>query len=60
LLSRYCQWEPQLRLLRHSEHLLRPQPQFGHGSHARRDASACGSMGHVSATVSLSISLELG
>ncbi|OBI17348.1 hypothetical protein A5712_23980 [Mycobacterium sp. E2327] len=42
LLSRYCQCAPQLRRLRHSEHLSRPQPQFGQGSQARRDASACG------------------
>ncbi|VBA40077.1 hypothetical protein LAUMK13_02893 [Mycobacterium innocens] len=55
LLSRYCQWVPQLRLLRHSEHALRPQLQFGQGSQARRQASACGSMGNMSA-VSLSLS----
>ncbi|OBF51621.1 hypothetical protein A5787_07430 [Mycobacterium sp. 852002-50816_SCH5313054-b] len=42
LLSKYCQCAPQLRRLRHSEHLLRPQPQFGHASQARRDGSAWG------------------
>jgi hypothetical protein len=55
LLSKYCQCEPQLRLLRQSEHLLRPQSQFGQGSQARREASACGTNGHVTATVSLSM-----
>ena len=46
LLSRYCQCALQLRLLWHSGQSA-PWRQFGHGSQARRELSACGSMGNM-------------
>jgi hypothetical protein len=55
LLNRYCQCVPQLRLLRHSEQAVLPHSQRGQGSQARREASACGSIGIESVTVSPSV-----